>query len=89
MTTDLLGLLAGTLTTISFIPQVWRIWRTRSARDISTPMYLTFTIGVALWLCYGIRIGSAPVIAANLITLLLAIVVLLLKRRFDRATRRR
>lgn len=82
--TELLGLVAGALTTIAFIPQVWRIWRTRSARDISAPMYLIFTSGVALWLFYGLRLGAVPVILANAITLLLALAVLLMKLRFGR-----
>lgn len=84
MDTELLGLAAGALTTIAFVPQVWRVWQTRSARDISAPMYLLFTAGVVLWLVYGVQIGSMPVILANAVTLLLAIAVLLMKLRFDR-----
>ncbi|MGE0801785.1 MAG: SemiSWEET transporter [Lautropia sp.] len=82
--TELLGLVAGTATTIAFVPQVCRIWRTRSARDISAPMYLVFTTGVALWLWYGIVIASLPVIVANAVTLVLALAVLMMKRYFDR-----
>ncbi len=77
-----IGGLAATLTTCSFIPQVWRVWRTRHTKDISLLMYLFFTCGVALWLAYGILLGSWPIIIANGITLLLAGTVLSLKLRF-------
>lgn len=73
---------AAILTTCSFIPQVWRVWKTRHTRDISLLMYTLFTTGVALWLAYGIMLGAWPVIIANSITLLLAGTVLVLKLRF-------
>jgi MtN3 and saliva related transmembrane protein len=76
---DLIGAIAATLTTISFLPQVWQIWRTRSARDVSLPMYLTFTTGVALWLAYGILVMSWPIIIANIVTMLLALCVITMK----------
>lgn len=82
MTTDLgtlLGYPAAFLTTIAFVPQAWQSWRTRDLSGISLPMYALFTLGVALWLGYGLAIGSAPVIAANAVTLMLASVVLWLK----------
>ncbi len=50
---NFLGLLAGTLTTISFVPQVWQTWKTRSTKDLSLGMLLIFTLGIALWLIYG------------------------------------
>jgi MtN3 and saliva related transmembrane protein len=74
-----LGYPAAFLTTIAFVPQAWQSWRTRDLSGISLPMYTLFTAGVALWLCYGVAIGSLPVIAANSITLLLASLVLWLK----------
>lgn len=86
---EIVGALAGTLTTIAFIPQVVKTWRSRSAEDISLFMFLLFSTGVALWLVYGIAIGSLPVIAANAITLLLAISILVLKIRYMRSQRRR
>jgi MtN3 and saliva related transmembrane protein len=76
------GSIAATLTTCSFIPQVWRVWRTKHTKDISLLMYSLFTLGVSLWLAYGILLDSRPIIAANGITLLLAGTVLLLKLRF-------
>jgi MtN3 and saliva related transmembrane protein len=81
-TTELIGSLAATLTTVSFIPQVWQVWRTRHTKDISLTMYASFTSGVALWLVYGIQLGAWPIIIANSITLLLAGTVLVLKLRF-------
>lgn len=86
---DLLGLAAGTLTTIAFVPQVLKTWRSKSGRDISLGMFLLFSTGVALWLWYGISISSTPVILANAITLVLALSVLTLKLRYDRADRQR
>jgi MtN3 and saliva related transmembrane protein len=81
-TTDLIGGIAATLTTVSFIPQVWRVWTTRHTRDISLSMYIAFTCGVALWLLYGILLGSWPIINANAITVCLAGAVLFMKLRF-------
>ena len=75
----LLGYPAAFLTTIAFVPQALHSWRTRDLSGISLPMYALFTLGVALWLGYGLVIGSLPVIAANAVTLVLASVVLWLK----------
>jgi MtN3 and saliva related transmembrane protein len=82
MNVDLIGSLASTLTTIAFVPQVWRVWKTRSARDLSLPMYLIFTSGVVLWLIYGLLIGAMPIIAGNVVTLLLAGTVVAMKLKF-------
>lgn len=76
---DLIGALAGTLTTIAFIPQVIKTWRSRSASDISLIMFLLFSSGVLLWLIYGMMIGSKPVVIANGVTLVLALSILALK----------
>lgn len=81
-TIDLIGSIAATLTTLSFIPQVWKVWQTRHTKDISLIMYIAFTGGVALWLLYGILLGSWPIIIANSITFCLAGTVLLMKLRF-------
>ncbi|MBK7743389.1 MAG: SemiSWEET transporter [Betaproteobacteria bacterium] len=81
---DALGLAAGTLTTIAFIPQVVRIVRTRSAHDISWWMFTIFSVGVALWLGYGLMLDALPVILANVVTLGLALVILVLKWRYGR-----
>ncbi|HQR51122.1 MAG TPA: SemiSWEET transporter [Methylophilaceae bacterium] len=82
MTTEisnLVGYPAAFLTTIAFVPQAWKSWRTRDLSGILLPMYALFTVGVALWLAYGVMIGSIPIIVANAITFLLAFMVLWLK----------
>lgn len=76
---------AAACTTISFLPQLIRVWRRKSASDISLVMFLLFSLGLVLWLIYGIGIHSAPVIAANIVTLTLAVAILALKVRYDRA----
>jgi MtN3 and saliva related transmembrane protein len=81
---SLIGFIAASLTTIAFVPQVYKVWRSRSAHDISLGMYLLFTAGVALWLVYGWMIDAWPVIIANSLTLLLAGAVLVMKICFSR-----
>jgi MtN3 and saliva related transmembrane protein len=80
--TDWIGSAAATLTTTAFIPQAWKVWHTRHTADISLGMYILFTLGVALWLAYGIQLESWPIIIANIVTLLLAGIVLVLKIQF-------
>ncbi len=82
-TIDWLGSIAAALTTASFIPQVWQVWRTRHTKDISLGMYILFTCGVAMWLAYGILLNSWPIIIANSITVCLAGAVLWMKLYFD------
>lgn len=77
--TELTGYIAAFLTTAAFVPQAWKSWHSRDLSGISLPMYAMFTLGVALWLAYGVMIDSQPVIVANAITLLLAALVLGLK----------
>jgi MtN3 and saliva related transmembrane protein len=79
---NVLGFVAGLLTTAAFVPQVLKIWRTRSARDISLGMYWVFTSGVVLWLVYGLALGSLPIIVANVFTLVLSLAVLVMKLRY-------
>lgn len=79
---NLLGMLAGTFTTIAFVPQVVKIWQTKSASDISFGMFLIFNLGLVLWLLYGIAIHSIPIIIANAITLVLTGIILALKIRY-------
>lgn len=79
---NLLGAAAGTLTTIAFVPQVLKTWRTRSGDDISTGMFLLFSSGVLLWLLYGVALNATPIIIANSITLILALTIILLKMRY-------
>ena len=79
-----IGLAAAICTTISFVPQLIRVWRLRSAREISLTMFLVFSLGTLLWLLYGIFIHSVPVILANAVTMALSLAILALKVRFDR-----
>ncbi len=81
-TTELVGLVAGTLTTLAFVPQVLKIWASKHAHDISLATFALFSTGVGLWLIYGLRIGSWPIILANGITLALALLILILKWHF-------
>jgi MtN3 and saliva related transmembrane protein len=75
----MVGYAAAILTTLSFVPQALKSWQTRDLSGVSLAMYSLFTLGVALWLVYGVMLGSWPIIAANAITLALAGVVLTLK----------
>lgn len=79
---DLIGSVAAVCTTVSFVPQLVRVWRRKSAADISLSMFLLFSFGVACWLVFGICLGSVPVIAANAVTLALALAILALKIKY-------
>jgi len=81
-TAALLGFLAGTLTTLSFVPQVIKAWRSKRCEDLSWGMLITFSAGVVLWLAYGLMLWAAPIIAANAVTLALLITIGLLKIRY-------
>ncbi|CAA7614437.1 conserved membrane hypothetical protein [Magnetospirillum sp. LM-5] len=76
---DVVGTIAATLTTIAFLPQVTKTLRTRRTRDISTSMWTLFSAGVALWLVYGLLLMAWPLIIANVLTLVLAGIVLGIK----------
>ena len=78
---DGLGTVAGSFTTAAFLPQVLKVWRSRSARDISLGMYAIFATGVACWVFYGWILWMWPVIIANVVTLVLVGVVIGLKLR--------
>ena len=86
-THDSLGLVAGALTTVAFVPQVVRILRTRSAYDISWWLFGILAAGSALWLWYGIRLESLPLIATNVVTLSLQLLIFWLKWRYGRRSR--
>jgi len=79
---DAIGGIAAVLTTASFIPQAWHTWKTRHAGGISLGMYCIFTLGVVLWLAYGLILQAWPIIIANVITFLLAAFILAMKLRF-------
>jgi MtN3 and saliva related transmembrane protein len=79
---ETLGYIAGTLTTIAFVPQVVQIYKSKSAKDVSLAMFLLFTLGVVMWLTYGLMTHSLPVVAANSVTLLLSLVILFFKFKY-------
>lgn len=78
----IIGLLGGALTTVSFLPQVVRIWKTRSTKDLSLVMYLIFALGLIMWLTYGFMVDQLPVIVANLTTLVLALIIIIFKLKY-------
>jgi MtN3 and saliva related transmembrane protein len=80
--TSLVGFAAGFLTTVAFVPQVLKMWRTRSAKDVSLPAFATFSIGLAGWLAFGILKQDPPIVLWNAVTLLLAAAILAMKVRF-------
>jgi len=80
--TELFGYCAAVLTTISFVPQAWHTFKTRDVRGISLGMYSVFTFGVACWLIYGLLLDAWPIVIANLVTLVLAGGILVMKLRF-------
>lgn len=86
MTTSLvedIGFAAAFLTTAAFVPQLMRVMKLRSAREISLGTFLMFSVGVFLWLMYGIYTRSRPVIASNVATLVLSVSILILKLKYD------
>jgi len=80
--TTLIGLVAGFLTTVAFVPQVIKIWKSRSANDVSLPAFAAFAVGVAGWIAFGVLKGEASIILWNVVTLVLAIAILVMKVRF-------
>ncbi len=81
---EVIGFIAAACTTLAFVPQVVRVWRTRSAEDISLAMYLILVAGVLMWIVYGVLIRSLPLVLANVASLVLAGAVLAGKLRFNR-----
>ncbi len=79
---DIIGFLAGTFTTIALVPQVVKALKTKLTRDVSLVWAITLTIGVFLWLMYGILINSLPIMIANSVTFILALIVLILKIKY-------
>ena len=79
---DAIGSVAAVLTTASFIPQAWHSFKTRDVSGVSLGMYSVFTLGVSLWLLYGVLLQSWPLMIANSITLMLAAAILGMKLRF-------
>jgi MtN3 and saliva related transmembrane protein len=82
--TTVLGLVAGALTTIAYLPQLIKTWKSKSAEDLSWSMLITLCVGIVLWLIYGTYVHDLPVILANVVTLMLSSIILVLKLRYSR-----
>ena len=83
-TIELVGLTAGTITTLSFLPQAVTVYRRKSGEDLSYSYLAGFSLGVVLWLIYGLTIRSTPVIYANTVTLVLVVIIIVLKAHYAR-----
>ena len=81
--TQSIGFIAAICTTVAFVPQALKIYKSKTARDISLPMWLIFSFGDFLWLIYGILILSLPIIIANVVTLLLSLFILFFKVKYS------
>ena len=82
-TTIMMGYFAGFLTTISFLPQVVKTWKSRSASDLSLGMFSVLSVGVMFWLIYGFLIQEPPIILWNSVTMALVLAILVMKLKFD------
>ena len=82
MLATVIGTVAGTLTTAAYLPQVVKVWRSRSAGDISLQMYILMVTGAGLWVVYGLLLMQWPVIIANGVSLLFTAVILMFKLRY-------
>ena len=78
-----IGFFSGFCTTIAFIPQAYKVWKTKRTKDISLWMFLIFTTGVVGWLVYGVLTDNLPIIFANIVTLFLAFKILAAKIKFN------
>ena len=76
---DLFGFLAALLTTLAFLPQLYKTWQTKSADDVSLVMLILFITGLICWIIYGFKINSIPILVANIITFIFNFSILILK----------
>lgn len=81
---DILGLIASCFTTASFMPQIWRTWRTRDVSGMSLPTYIIMTTGVALWLTYGVLKGDLPIIITNAALFLMCSIITIMILTFNK-----
>ena len=79
---EIIGLIAATLTTAAFVPQVSKAWKTKSTKSLSLPMYLIFFVGIMLWLVYGFHLNSLAMILSNIVTGILTLILILLKLKY-------
>ncbi|GHS91694.1 hypothetical protein FACS1894139_16900 [Planctomycetales bacterium] len=83
---EIIGFIAAIFSTISFVPQVYKTWKTKSARDVSMPMFVIYAISTLLWMTYGFGVNSRPVYIANIIVTVLATTQIILKIKYDKKT---
>jgi MtN3 and saliva related transmembrane protein len=81
---QILGLAAGTITSITFLPQVLQIWKTKSAKDLSLQMLLLLILGVTMWLTYGLLVKDTAIIYTNSMVLLMSLIMLYFKYKFNK-----
>ena len=79
---EIIGLLAACITTASFLPQVFKTYKTKDTSGLSLTMYIAFFIGIVLWLIYGIQLNSLPMILANVITAMLSLFLIIMKLKY-------
>ena len=84
-TVEVIGYIAAALTTSSFVPQAWKTFRTKDVSGISLGMYSMFTVGITLWLVYGLMLRAWPIVIANVVTISLACTILAMKIRYRKA----
>ena len=82
---DLFGFCAALLTTIAFLPQLYKTWKTKSADDVSLFMLILFITGLICWIIYGLKINSVPIVVANIITFLFNFSILILKINYSKS----
>ena len=82
--TDLFGFLAALLTTIAFLPQLYKTWKTKSADDVSLIMLILFITGLICWIIYGLKINSIPILVANVVTFIFNFSILILKLSYNK-----
>ena len=82
---DLFGFSAALLTTIAFLPQLYKTWKTKSAEDVSLITLILFLTGLICWIVYGLKINSIPILVANVITFIFNFSILILKITYSKA----
>lgn len=81
---EILGYISAVLTTVAFVPQILKTFKTKSAKDVSMGMFVLFTAGVFLWIIYGLLTNTKPVLIANIVIFCLSLTQIVLKIKYDR-----
>jgi MtN3 and saliva related transmembrane protein len=83
-----IGVVAGCLSAITFVPQVYKTWKTKSAKNVSIQMFIISIVATLLWITYGIRTDKPPIYIANIIGFILSVTQVSLKVKYDRADKK-